>query len=276
MGNTNGQFDASTVAVYTRLDLIKWHTYDSKKTAAEVLATRSAKALSLVRSSFGKKFDTKQATPSDELLHVMTSRSDPPCTPATPSPDKQGCDDPPSMFEAYKSVTTQSLCQMLPHEIVGLSDGDLITLVVTVNTHKFNLIQDAVGSDHLSNHSFSREAETMYEFPVLLHYIQDRDGISNGIFSDSELKRKFGSQDILSGSIEIYQSPASNYEHPDFFDIAGHSRDPTNYASYYTSLLDMTHGGQGQTQHVLVSYYRQKNETLQRQIEGTNSKLHST
>eukprot|EP00978_Attheya_sp_CCMP212_P020537 scaffold58933_cov39-Attheya_sp.AAC.1 len=83
MGNTSGQFDASTVAVYTRLDLIKRRTYDSKKTAAEVLATRSAKALSLVRSGFDKKFGAKRATPSDELLHVTTSRSDPPCTPGS-------------------------------------------------------------------------------------------------------------------------------------------------------------------------------------------------
>jgi hypothetical protein len=67
----------------------------------------------------------------------------------------------------------QPLHPMLPHEILGLSDGDLITLVVTVNTHMFNLIRDAVGSSgQLSKHSFLCEADTMYEFPAQhLHII---------------------------------------------------------------------------------------------------------
>jgi hypothetical protein len=111
---------------------------------------------------------------------------------------------------------------MLPHKIVGLSTSDLITLVITIDMHKFNLIRDTVGSDNLSNHAFIHKTNTMYEFPALLHYFQDRDGILNGIFLDSELKRKFGSQgdgfmvslaiygvkfgvqfkDILSGSVE--------------------------------------------------------------------------
>jgi hypothetical protein len=111
---------------------------------------------------------------------------------------------------------------MLPHKIVGLSTSDLITLVITIDMHKFNLIQDTVGSDNLSNHAFIHKTNTMYEFPALIHYFQDCDGILNGIFLDSELKRKFGSQgdgfmvslaiywvkfgvqfkDILSGSVE--------------------------------------------------------------------------
>eukprot|EP00978_Attheya_sp_CCMP212_P027467 scaffold91992_cov28-Attheya_sp.AAC.1 len=84
MGNTTGKFDASTVAVYTHLDLIKRRTYDeSKKTAAEGLITRSSKALSFIRSGFDKKFGAKRATTSDDLLHATTSSSDPPCTPAS-------------------------------------------------------------------------------------------------------------------------------------------------------------------------------------------------
>jgi hypothetical protein len=70
---------------------------------------------------------------------------------------------------------------------------------------------------------------------------------------------KFGVwfKDILDGCIEKYQSPPSDdYIHPNFFAITGCSRGPMNYASYYTSLLDMTHGDQNQTQSVLVSYYR--------------------
>ena len=216
MGNANGKFDATTVSVYNRLDLIKQHSYDSKKTAAVILTTRSAKALALVRSGFDKKFGTKRKRDdsSDELLSVITPTTDVPSTPlstrtsmrlqftpcagdatpklATPSPDKQGCEAPPDPLEAYKSVTSQPMRRMLPHEITGLSDCDLITLVVTPNTHKFNWIRDAVGCDNLSKHSFSREGKIMYEFPSLLHHFEDRDGIVNGIYKDSELKRKFG------------------------------------------------------------------------------------
>eukprot|EP00978_Attheya_sp_CCMP212_P035426 scaffold154198_cov58-Attheya_sp.AAC.2 len=66
MGNTNGKFDvSSTVVVYTRLDLIKRRTYESKKTAPEGLTTRSSKALSFTRSGFDKKFGAKRATNSD-------------------------------------------------------------------------------------------------------------------------------------------------------------------------------------------------------------------
>jgi hypothetical protein len=315
MGNLNGKFDASTVAAYTRVDLIKRRSYESKKTATEVLTTQSAKALSFMRSGFDKKFGSNRSTDSDALLHASPSPDNPstpapnrsstrlqftPCDDgpilATPSPDKNRHDECLSPFEAYKSVTDQPLRRMLPHEIVGLSDGDLITLVVTVNTHKFNSIRDAVGSGELSNHSFVRESDTMYEFPAHLHHFQDRDSISRGIFSDSELKLKFGSQgdgftvalaiygikfgvrfkDILDGRIEIYQSTSDDYEHPDFFEIAGRSRDPTNYASYYTSLLDMTHGDQNQTQRVLLSYYHQKIETLQDQYSLLKSKLSHT
>eukprot|EP00978_Attheya_sp_CCMP212_P037036 scaffold172036_cov62-Attheya_sp.AAC.1 len=54
-------------------------------------------------------------------------------------------------------------------------------------------------------HAFIRETNTMYEFPALLHHFQDRDGILNGIFLDSELKRKFGSQgDGFTVSLAIY------------------------------------------------------------------------
>mgnify|MGYP000119919742 CR=1 FL=1 len=93
----------------------------------------------------------------------------------------------------------------LPHTITGLSDCDLITLVVTPSTHKCNWIRDAVGCDNLSKHSFSREGKIMYEFPSLLHHFEDRDGIVNGIYKDSELKRKFGSQgDGITLSLAIY------------------------------------------------------------------------
>ena len=47
MGNANGKFDATTVALYNRLDLIQQRTYESKKTAAKVMTNRSAKALHL-------------------------------------------------------------------------------------------------------------------------------------------------------------------------------------------------------------------------------------
>jgi hypothetical protein len=323
MGNANGKFDATTVALYNRLDLIQQRTYESKKTAAKVMTNRSAKALHLVKSGFDKKFRHWSDTSSDELSGASKTVSnhlpntDVPLTPArtnrtstrlqftprdnspkiaTPSPDKQGCEAPPDPLEAYKSVTTQPLRRMLPHEIVGLSDSDLITLVVSTDTHKFNLIRDRVGSDNLSKHSFIRETKTMYEFPALLKHFQDRDGIQNGIFSDSELKRKFGSQgdgftvslaiyglkfgvrfkDILNGSVELYQTPSPDYEHPDFFDIAGRSRDPSKFASYYGTLLDMTHGDQSQTMRVLVSYYRQNIESLQKDIGETNTKLRKT
>eukprot|EP00978_Attheya_sp_CCMP212_P017090 scaffold45382_cov59-Attheya_sp.AAC.1 len=195
MGNANGKFDAKT------------RTFESKKTAAKVLTNRSAKALFLVKSGFDKKFRTKRDTSSDGLSHVRSPDTDLPSTPApnrtstrlqftpysdtpklaTPSPDKQGCEEPPNPLEAYKSITTQPLHRMLPHEIVGLSDSDLITLVVTADTHKFNLIRDTVGSDNLSKHAFIRETNTMYEFPALLHHFQDRDGILNGIFSDLDM-----------------------------------------------------------------------------------------
>eukprot|EP00978_Attheya_sp_CCMP212_P032692 scaffold128824_cov60-Attheya_sp.AAC.1 len=253
MGNANGKFDATTVSY-----LIQQRTFESKKTAAKVLTNRSAKALFLVKSGFDKKFRTKRDTSSDGLLHVRSPDTDLPSTPApnrtstrlqltpyldtpklaTPSPDKQGCEEPPNPLEAYKSVTTQPLCCMLPHEIVGLSESDLITLVVTADTHKFNLIRDTVGSDNLSKHAFIRETNTMYEFPALLHHFQDRDGILNDIFSDSELKHKFGSQgDGFTVSLAIYGS---------------------------------------QTMRVLVSYYRQRIETLQKEIEETNTKLQKT
>eukprot|EP00978_Attheya_sp_CCMP212_P008569 scaffold20148_cov59-Attheya_sp.AAC.1 len=51
MGNLNGKFDASTVAAYTRVDLIKCRSYESKKTATEVLTNRSAKAPVLIKNS---------------------------------------------------------------------------------------------------------------------------------------------------------------------------------------------------------------------------------
>eukprot|EP00978_Attheya_sp_CCMP212_P008267 scaffold19359_cov26-Attheya_sp.AAC.1 len=163
MGNANGKFDATTVSLYNRLDLIQQRTFESKKTAAKVLTNRSSKALFLVKSGFDKKFRTKRDTSSDGLSHVRSPDTDIPSTPApnrtstrlqftpysdstpklaTPSPDKQGCEEPPNPLEAYKSVTTQPLRRMLPHEIVGLSNSDLITLVITADTHKFNLIRD--------------------------------------------------------------------------------------------------------------------------------------
>jgi hypothetical protein len=145
MGNDSGKFNASTVAGYTHLDLIKHRTCESKESAADVLTTRSSKALSLVRSGFDKKFGTNCATDSDELLNVTPSQAKMllfhtnPSTPAPartsttrlqftpcddgpklviPSPDRQGCDEPPSPFEAYKSVTDQPLRRIRPHEIV--------------------------------------------------------------------------------------------------------------------------------------------------------------
>eukprot|EP00978_Attheya_sp_CCMP212_P000820 scaffold1711_cov60-Attheya_sp.AAC.8 len=226
MGNANVKFDATTpVLLYNRLDLIQQLTYKSKKTAAKVLTNRSAKALFLVKSSFDKKFRTKRDTSSDGLSHVRSPTTDLPSPPApnrtsmwlqftpyadtpklaAPSADKQGCEEPPNPLEAYKYVTTQPLRRMLTHEIVGLFDSDLITLVVTADMHKFNLIRDTVGSDNLSKHAFIWEMNTMYEFPALLHHFQDRDGILNGIFLDSELKRKFGSQgDGFTVSLAIY------------------------------------------------------------------------
>jgi hypothetical protein len=321
MGNLNGKFDASTVNAYTRINLIKRDSYESKKSATDVLTKRSAKALSLVKSGFDKRFGSKKksgesnndadafisASPFQDGLSTPSAKRSSarlqftsPTSPnlATPSPDKEKHIECLSPFESYPSVTDQPLRRMLPHEIVGLSDGDQITLVVTDKSHKFSSIRDAVISSggELSDHTFVREADTMYEFPVHLHHFQDRDSIAQGVFSDNELKLKFGSQgdgftvtlaiygikygvrfkDILDGRIEIYQEPSDDYEHPDFFEIAGRSRDPTNYASYYTSLLDMTHGDQNQTQRVLVSYYRQKIETLQTQNLLLNSKLDRT
>jgi hypothetical protein len=316
MGNINGKFDASTVKAYTRVDLIKRDSYESKKTATEILTKRSAKALSLVKSGFDKRFGSKKKNEPDASFSESPSRdcfstpapkrssarlqfTSTPCDNgpnlATPSPNKDERFESLSPFETYQSVTDQPLRRMLPHEMVGLSNDDQITLVVTANSHKFSFIRDAVISSggELLDHSFIREEHTMYEFPAHLHHFQDRESIAQGVFSDTELKLKFGSQgdgftvtldiygikfgvrfkDILDGRIELYQAPSDDFEYPDFFEIAGRSRDPTNYASYYTSLLDMTHGDQNQTQRVLVSYYRQKIETLQDQNLLLNLKL---
>jgi hypothetical protein len=60
MSNLNGKFDASTVKAYTRINLIKRDSYESKKSATNVLTKRSAKALSLVKSGFDKRFGSKK------------------------------------------------------------------------------------------------------------------------------------------------------------------------------------------------------------------------
>jgi hypothetical protein len=52
MGNANGKFNATTIALYNCLDLIQQRTYKSKKTAAKVMTNQSAKALHLVKSGF--------------------------------------------------------------------------------------------------------------------------------------------------------------------------------------------------------------------------------
>ena len=218
MGNINGKFDASTVKAYTRVDLIKRDSYESKKSATEVLTKRSAKALSLVKSGFDKRFGSKKKNEpdtslSDSLSQDLLSTPAPkrssarlqftstPCDNgpnfATPSPDKEErIECMLSPFESYPSVTDQPLRRMLPHEMIGLFNGDQITLVVTAKSHKFSSIRDGViaSGGELSDHSFIREADTMYEFPAHLHHFHDRDDIAPGVFSDTELKLKFGSQ----------------------------------------------------------------------------------
>jgi hypothetical protein len=125
MGNVNGKFDASTVKAYTRVDLIRRDSYESKKTATEVLTKRSAKALSLVKSGFDKRFGSKKknefhasfseslsqdllSTPAPKRTSARLQFTSTPCdnSPnlATPSPDKDErieC----SPFESYPSVT---------------------------------------------------------------------------------------------------------------------------------------------------------------------------
>jgi hypothetical protein len=67
MGNANGKFDATTVALYNGLDLIQQRTYESKKTAAKVMTNRSAKALHRVKSGFEKKFRHRHDKSPDGL-----------------------------------------------------------------------------------------------------------------------------------------------------------------------------------------------------------------
>eukprot|EP00978_Attheya_sp_CCMP212_P042053 scaffold250265_cov68-Attheya_sp.AAC.1 len=84
MGNLNGKFDASTVAAYTRVDLIKSRSYESKKTATEVLTNRSAKALSFVKSGFDKKFGSKRGADADAVFNELPSQD----IPSTPAPNR--------------------------------------------------------------------------------------------------------------------------------------------------------------------------------------------
>ena len=139
MGNLNGKFDASTVKAYTRINLSKLDSYESNKTATEVLTKRSA--LSLVKSGLDQRRRTNRTTNPMHLSVYRRSKTNP-------------------------SVKDQPLRRMLPHKIVGLSSGgDQITLAVTNNSHKFSSIHDAVISSggELSDHSFVGKADTMYE-----------------------------------------------------------------------------------------------------------------
>jgi hypothetical protein len=89
MGNANGKFDATTVALYNRLDLIQQRTYKSKNTAAKVMTNRSDKALHLVKSGFDKKFRDRHETSSDGLSHASRSTT-------TNLPVQSTCDFSPS------------------------------------------------------------------------------------------------------------------------------------------------------------------------------------
>ena len=152
---------------------------------------------------------------------------------------------------------------LLSHNVLHLSDGNDIMLVVNKQSHGFEKsIVNYLSNEELTNHTTTQDGDCKYKLRMRICVFSLREKLPTNLVDENEQILRYNQvngmtlrsvqypqmkylvcfKDIVSGEIQLYDQFSPSFEYPNFFSAAGCIKDPRVYVPIYKSYLRVVHG----------------------------------
>ena len=157
----------------------------------------------------------------------------------------------------------------------------------------FKRLQQILNKDELQMHAKKEVERMLYEIKTTIYSFNHLNDIHSNSLLMTEFKQMYKEGDgltlvstehdnhrfhirlidIWNRNVILYAQVPNDFERPDYFNVAGHTRDPRAYGPIYKCYLGLVHGDVEKILRIITAYYQQWNEYKCHVIKELKSKV---